>query len=1423
MDKCNEPLCSGWRVGHDWTTVWQHDYMRYRYEDLDDKEFQQLIQSLLCHAYGPDVRAMPLGQADGGRDALHGSVIYQVKFTGYPDRVTDPVMWLLAALDGESDKIAALVERGAQAYCLVTNVAGTGRLDRGSIDRLDAELATRSRAWGIDLTRWWRDEVDAQLSAAPTGLKLSFLRVLPPDQVLGLAAQLPSEGRSLVPQAGRQTAGESVGLTGERGDLGSTPLQVAASVDAPFGRLPIAVRGRDTEVQRLLAPSQRRVQVLCGMGGLGKTTVSLQAAELARDDGCHVFWVNSVSASAVADSLQLVALAAGAPELAVSHAWSRPGRPAADLLWQHLAVWEQPWILIFDNADDLEVLSCADAALGDGTGWIRPPAGRGVAVVVTTRDRSRSVWGRRLAAVNDVAAVDDRAAARILLDMAPNAGDEREAQQLARRLGNLPLALQLAGSYLAAAHDDPLATARTFSSHDRLLSQAPLAIDEGAADGTADRRDEDEQARQTVAHTWDLSLQLLEARDTGPVRAGLGLLSCFAPNIPIPKGVVDPEHLVGAPIWSDSITSLRIKSALASLSRFGLLAVAAGGGEPAYQVHPLVAEATTAAMKHDEQLRIDTLTTAYALLVTETPEVGRDPKHWPHLATVVPHWPFMIRRLPLGLPDGVAELTLSRSCTAINYYRARADFRTAIRLAESALERSAATQASTIVSLGIRYHRALIHRDIGDLVEAAVEFRNISDEAKNLEGSRSLYLAARYEQASVSWRQGDYAGAESELREVLEAETAEYGATAHLTLLTRHDRAITLRALRRNTEARQEMEFVASNFAESIGPKHPDTLAARHELAVFLRDDGNLAAAEQAFRQVLADETGVLGEGHPSTLHTRASLATALSLQKRTAEAEHEYRVCLDGFKAALGPQHPYSLSVLHELIAIRMKSSAITPSDAERTLKWILKHQHRQLAPDHEQIMAARNDLAHILLMQDKIKTAAKEYNAVIDLLKKQNGPHHPRTLAVRVGRTSLQMRQGNYNEAVCELQEILRLQLGVLPRSHDEVLLTRYKLGEALLMIDKVDEAEAQLRAVEEAWSAFPQAVNDARLPQLRHDLALLDLRRGNYRRAALQLKKVVQNYADEQTGTLAVSTRNALALCLKSIGDLDGAEEHYRAALAIAKRVHDVNDAKVLHVRHNLAIVVRDLGRTGEAKKQLRALIKVERSTLQSDDPLLLASQYSLARTLSEAGNWIEAESEYRTLLSMQRDRFGDNHPDTLKTWTDLAHGMTFHADPNDAIVDCRSAYVAHVNALSEEDERALSVRHDLAIALARGGEYGQALTHLRTIFMTQRKYHQPTNALALRARCNMLLTIACEGKLNVAANGLSTLLQMVQEAAGGRGSRFESYILRGYARTLRELGQSSEAEAADNAVDSASRLLDAHPWVTYETARLSSEDA
>ncbi|MGW0810756.1 NACHT domain-containing protein [Nonomuraea sp. NPDC002799] len=160
---------------------------KYLYERLGEKRFQQLCGALLAHVF-PDVTCFPVGQRDGGRDAVRrdssrGSIVYQVKWAN--DRaVKSPVAWLDAAIRGEADNIRRLVAEGASQYVLLTSVAGTSQPRRGSMDQLEERLAEHSMNFGIPMTCWWEADLDARIDAAPKDLKFAYSDMLAgPDLV----------------------------------------------------------------------------------------------------------------------------------------------------------------------------------------------------------------------------------------------------------------------------------------------------------------------------------------------------------------------------------------------------------------------------------------------------------------------------------------------------------------------------------------------------------------------------------------------------------------------------------------------------------------------------------------------------------------------------------------------------------------------------------------------------------------------------------------------------------------------------------------------------------------------------------------------------------------------------------------------------------------------------------------------------------------------------------------------------------------------------------------------------------------------------------------------------------------------------------------------------------------------------------------
>ena len=86
--------------------------VKYLYERLGAETFQQLVSALLSSQF-PRFQAMPLGQADGGRDGLaqvgSKTLIYQVKFS-VAGHEKDPVAWLSSILGIRISPVTVLTQ-----------------------------------------------------------------------------------------------------------------------------------------------------------------------------------------------------------------------------------------------------------------------------------------------------------------------------------------------------------------------------------------------------------------------------------------------------------------------------------------------------------------------------------------------------------------------------------------------------------------------------------------------------------------------------------------------------------------------------------------------------------------------------------------------------------------------------------------------------------------------------------------------------------------------------------------------------------------------------------------------------------------------------------------------------------------------------------------------------------------------------------------------------------------------------------------------------------------------------------------------------------------------------------------------------------------------------------------------------------------
>jgi hypothetical protein len=335
----------------------------------------------------------------------------------------------------------------------------------------------------------------------------------------------------------------------------------------------VQTHGRASVIDAILedwpgAEGTGKAMVLCGVGGVGKTTVALEVCRAARASGRDAWWVSAVDRASFEGGMRAVGYAAGATPGAFDQA------SHADVVWRVLTAHERPWLLVVDDANDVSVLTGA-GSVADESGWVRRPPAHGL-MLVTSRDGSRSTW--RWLAPRKVESLAPSDGAAVLLDLAPGAGDAAAASALSARLGGMPQLLHLAGSTLAEngripeTWVDRADSLRTFDDYARAL-QAHT----GGHRGT--------KTLEVLLHrVWDISFGQIDKLKLPHARRVLMLLCCFEDG-PLPyERVLDPGLLATSGLVP-GVTPAALLGAIEGLDGLGMLTITdavQSSGEPAH-------------------------------------------------------------------------------------------------------------------------------------------------------------------------------------------------------------------------------------------------------------------------------------------------------------------------------------------------------------------------------------------------------------------------------------------------------------------------------------------------------------------------------------------------------------------------------------------------------------------------------------------------------------------------------------------------------------------------------------------------------------------------------------------------------------------------------------------------------------------------
>ncbi|MGH2543811.1 MAG: tetratricopeptide repeat protein [Ardenticatenaceae bacterium] len=676
-------------------------------------------------------------------------------------------------------------------------------------------------------------------------------------------------------------------VTAQR-QLASLPLDTVPPPGPipPGSRMPLRSNrffvDREQELHTLAASlrDDRSIAFVTGLGGIGKTQLAVEFVHrYAFYFAGGVFWLNFANPDAIVGE---IALCGGPGYLALHPDFST--LPAEDQLQLVFDAWRSPLprLLVFDNCEEESLL----------TRWL--PNSGGCRALVTSR---RASWEPLLGGHTIALSVLRRPDSITLLRRycPPQADDDPELDDIAAELGDLTLALHLAGAFLVRYHHSftPATYLHALCRSEQL--DHPSLQGRGLTYSPTDHS-------LDVARTFALSYERLDpARYTDALaRALLQRAAYFAPDVPIPR-----ELLVATlgPAPPDPVALLQTEDALRRLTQLGLLTRTEDG---ACHLHSLLASFVytvapdVAAQTAVEQAMLDTAsyfnTAGYPapLLALQS-----------HLRFVTDN--------ALCRNDGLAARlcnALGRHLQTVGHYEvARHYFSSGLVIREAILGSAHPETAASLNDLG----RLLL--DQRELVKAQVYLEEALAIRKDLLGPDHPDTAETLINLGMLLKeQRDFTGARHFLERALAIRRIALGHEHPLTADSLSYLGILLVNQQDYVAASLCWEEAKRIWEATLGPHHPNVARALNNLGVVLKRQGDFAAARAYYEQAWHLMEAALGAYHPYTAATLLNLGQLLKLQGDSTESKTFLKRALLIFEQVLGPHHPNTAEALNLL-----------------------------------------------------------------------------------------------------------------------------------------------------------------------------------------------------------------------------------------------------------------------------------------------------------------------------------------------------------------------------------------------------------------------------------------------------------------------------------------------------------------------------
>ncbi|EME58589.1 NB-ARC domain-containing protein [Amycolatopsis decaplanina DSM 44594] len=738
---------------------------------------------------------------------------------------------------------------------------------------------------------------------------------------------------------------------------------------------------------------------LHGLGGIGKTQIATEYIYRHLQDYDLVWWINAAHTTQIRASLtELAGIlgVTGASEVntavpAVIEAL-RTGRPF------------RRWLLVFDAAESAETVLPFFPRNGPGE------------ILVTSRSSDWAGIARPL----ELAVFKREESVELLGRRGPEI-DPADADELAEKLGDLPLAVEQAAAWRAV-------TGMPVQEYLRLFDESV------------------EEILDTVAAAWNVSFEELKTRNPAAHQI-LHICAFFSPE-PISRDLLTGVNRVSISPELDAALRdpIKLARAIRDINRYGLAKI--DHGNNTLQLHRLVqlvlrnrvmARQVHARMQHG----------AHQLLAALDPNDPESSRHWSRYRELLPH------AYAANVLDCDNDWPRQLYINLMRYLFEYGDHEEAARLGLEARKRFTDVLGPTHPqTLEVSSRLGLYLWAIGRYAEAAELNQRTLALRLQISGEENEETFALQRNITIDLRaQGDFAAATKLSEEILHKAKRMFGEDDPETLHAAYQHAISLRLGGAYREALELDQDTLRRRIEVLGRDHVRTFSVNSARNVDLREAGEYGQAR--IQQERLTENFIARFGADQLDSAGNSLLLAVARRK---DGDHPGALSLSTdvlkrFRLAYGDDHGTTMaSALAHSIDLRHSGDLAA---ARKLGEETFERYRRGLGEHHPHTLAANADLAVTLRLQGDAAAARVLDERALEQFRAIIGPDHPYAVIATINLASDLSELGELDRAVELGRDAVERGTQVLGEDHPTVLAASFNLGLDLAALGRTDEA--------------------------------------------------------------------------------------------------------------------------------------------------------------------------------------------------------------------------------------------------------------------------------------------------------------------------------------------------------------------------------